>query len=128
VYPSIMLDLPSKPGKRLVPKAVEPRPYLAQATFIDLVEVAGAGRAVMDKACAREHPEMLRDSRPTDWQPAGYLANRHRSVPELFKDPAPRFIAKRIEHLLVTHEQPLLYSYQRWLSRIGCQRNYAWTK
>jgi len=82
----------------------------------------------MDEACVGEHPEVLRDSRPADWQPAGYLANRHRSVPELFKDPAPRVIAERIEHCLVTHEQPLLYSYQWGLSRIAGQRNYAWTK
>jgi hypothetical protein len=123
-----LLDLPSKPGERFVPKAVEPRPYLAQAMFVDLVEVAGAGRLVANEACARQDPKVLGHRRPADWEPAGYLANRHRSVPELFKDPTPRLIAERIEHLLVTHEQPLLYSYQEGLSRIGGPRDYAWTK
>jgi hypothetical protein len=123
-----LVDLPSKPGERLVPKAVEPCADLAQATFVDLVEVAGAGGSVANKACARQHPKMLRDRRPADGEAAGYLAHRRWPVPELFEDPTPGFIAERIEHLLVTHEQRLLYSYQEGLSRIVWQRAYAWTK
>lgn len=79
-------DMLRKAGKRFVPESVKPRPHLGEAAFIDLVEIAGAVSPVAHQTGSCKDPKMLRDRRAANREPAGDLADRHRSTPKLLED------------------------------------------
>src|SRR6185312_1539087 len=84
-------------GERSVPELVEVRAELADPRRVDLINAAVPGGPVGHEAGLLEHPQMLRDGRTADREPAGQLAHGPRTLGEKLEDLTPGRVPESVE-------------------------------
>ncbi len=90
-----MLDKGFVGGQGLAPKALQIRSHDRQTVWIDAIDAPRANRPVNYEPGILEHPQMLRDRRPADWQLASKLDDRAGPIDEQLKYRLTCGIAKR---------------------------------
>ena len=97
-------------GQHAVPGLDQPLLGSGQAAGGQRIEVARAGRAVLDQPGIAQHAQVLRYRWPAHRQLLGQPPDGRRPGPQQLQDPAAYRLAQRVEHSvrrLVTHRQRL---------------------
>ena len=104
-----------------VPLRHEPALDDVETARCEGVQIAGADRLVLDESGTLEHFEVLADRRPAHRKGVGESTDWPRAVAQHFDDLTSSRVAEGIEGnvRLVTHGQPLLYSYGCLLATVG---------